>query len=265
MTTLASKRVALPSHEIALPPFHVPPFLRRLREVRDEAVTRFRSAMGQGVFPQVMGGTGVTTPWYLSGGITSGQCVAAYQPKGAASLAASYINLNSPGTNNANPIIAPTWSSVNGWVFAASAYLDTGIIPSSSWSMIVRFSNKGGGDYYLCGESDGSFPSARFAIATQHSSTLHLFANGGSANISGEIFSGVLAVAGQSGYLNGSSETTTVPPWSGSTTLSVYLGARHISGAASGQFSGNIQAIAIYNTNVGATAIAALTTAINAL
>jgi len=39
-------------------------------------------------------------PWWLSGGIAAANCVAAYQPKGAASLEASYVNLANPGTYN---------------------------------------------------------------------------------------------------------------------------------------------------------------------
>ena len=63
---------------------------------------------------RTLGPLGVTANgaarWYLAGGISASACVAAYQPKGSTSLAASYTNLNSPGTYNAAPGVAPTWA-----------------------------------------------------------------------------------------------------------------------------------------------------------
>ncbi len=40
-------------------------------------------------------------PWWLAGGIPAENCIAAYQPKGAASYAASKVNLANPGTYDA--------------------------------------------------------------------------------------------------------------------------------------------------------------------
>lgn len=84
---------------------------------------------------------GGAAKWYLAGGVTP---IAAYQPKGSSSLAASYINLISPGTFDAAPGVAPTWDAVNGWTFNGSTqYLTTGIIPTTNqaYSMMVRFQN----------------------------------------------------------------------------------------------------------------------------
>ena len=39
------------------------------------------------------GGAAVATPWYLAGGVSAANCVAAYLAKGAASYAASKANL----------------------------------------------------------------------------------------------------------------------------------------------------------------------------
>jgi len=91
--------------------------------------------------------------WWVVAGKT---CVAAYQPKGAADIAASYVNLASPGTYNAAPGTAPTWDATSGWIFNGSTqYLTTGVIPTvfNTWTVIVRFSNVSGGAttiYYLC-------------------------------------------------------------------------------------------------------------------
>ena len=80
--------------------------------------------------------------WDLNGTITS--CVAAYQPKGAASYAASKVNLANPGTYNAVDGTAyPTWDTSTGWKGnGASQYLSTGL-PYNFKSAIVRFSGIG--------------------------------------------------------------------------------------------------------------------------
>ena len=80
--------------------------------------------------------------WWDADGTISG-CVAAYQPIGAASLAASYSNLQNPGTYDAAPGTAPTFLAATGWTFNAATpqYLNTGVVPSSlNWTVIVRYS-----------------------------------------------------------------------------------------------------------------------------
>ena len=79
-----------------------------------------------------------TTPWYLAGGVSAPQ--AAYQAKGAASLAASYVNLANPGTNNASPSgTEPAFSTANGWTFSGAAHLASGATFGAAWTMYVRF------------------------------------------------------------------------------------------------------------------------------
>ncbi len=82
--------------------------------------------------------------WDLSGTITT--CVAAYQPKGAASLAASYVNLANPGTNNAAEGSAPSFSSA-GWTFNGTSnyLLISGTLPfsDSPFTMVARVIPKG--------------------------------------------------------------------------------------------------------------------------
>ena len=96
--------------------------------------------------------------WWLSGGISAANCKAAYAPKGAASLVASYSNLNAPGTNDAAPGTAPTWDATNGWIFnGTNQYLTTGIVPAAGYSMIVRFSNLTS-DGYLAGTQQTAAP-----------------------------------------------------------------------------------------------------------
>lgn len=91
----------------------------------------------------------VSTPWYLSGGIPAARCLAAYQPFGAASFAASKINLANPGTYNAvsagGSTRDPSWSAARGWF----ASVDTGdpfvlasaLAAASGQSLIASFRN----------------------------------------------------------------------------------------------------------------------------
>lgn len=97
----------------------------------------------------------VVIPWYLSGGVVAANCIAAYQPKGAASLAASYINLANPGTNNAAPGVAPTWDATNGFKFADNQYLVGPTVTGTEGTLIIRFSNLIDGNLVMFGGSYG--------------------------------------------------------------------------------------------------------------
>lgn len=55
--------------------------------------------------------------------------VAIWQPKGAASLADSYIDLSGSG-NDAFPGVAPSWATDTGWTFTGTEWLDTPLVPS---------------------------------------------------------------------------------------------------------------------------------------
>ena len=209
--------------------------------------------------------TSAAVPWWLSGGISAANCIAAYQPKGAADLAASYVNLANPGTYNAAPGVAPTWDAVNGWVFnGASQYLVSGIIAAAGYSMIVQFSgvvenkvNK------LCGcNAPGS--KSRFLISTNINLNNITYQYGHDAKlVIPSTASGCLAITPAAGYRNGISETTFSGLWTG-TGIEIHIGAtKEDAGVIYGQ--SNIQALAIYNTTLTAPQVAALTAAMTAL
>ncbi len=92
-------------------------------------------------------------PWWLAGGIAPANCVVAYQPKGASSLSASYINLATPGLNDVVVGTEPAWDSVNGWKGDGSTtYLYSPVTPVSTWTVAFRFSNRQNRNetYYCC-------------------------------------------------------------------------------------------------------------------
>lgn len=202
------------------------------------------------------------TQWWLSGGIPAANCIAAYQPKGAADLASSYINLANPGTFNAAPGVAPTFNTATGWTFNATQYLSSGVTPTNdqSWSMIIRYSGAASSSGYAAAYTNGT--SRRFEIFPRFTDGKSYLANGQEIGVSGALAAGVLALAGATAYRDGSS-IGTIP--SGSGTLGIlYIGANNAAGTATSFYSGNIQAIAIYNISI-ASYMPALTTAINAL
>lgn len=220
-------------------------------------------------------GEGVRTAnqWWLSGGISAANCVAAYQPKGAASYAASKTNLANPGTYDATDGTAyPTWDATNGWKSNGTQYLRTGIFPTNDYSAIVRFSNVTSSDgvFVLFG-SQNVTSLDRFLIMPKFTSNAGVrYGFGTGVNVTPSLTSGVLAIAKQAGYRNGSSDATlgTI-----STFMPKILIFQYNQDTTTGEYLGNngnglaayIQAFAIYSTTISASQVAALTTAMNAI
>lgn len=215
-------------------------------------------------FPSVTAAAG---PWYLSGGIASGNCIAAYQPKAAASRAASLLNLAN-GLHNITDDLGVMWDATNGWGFAALETLATDIVPSGTQannSMIVRYSGAvaDAANYnYLAGiiQTGSRF----FGLAANNvpSGGVNLFANGGFVSVASSATNGVLAVAGSGGYFNGSPVGSAIGAWSSAPTLPILIGG--LNGATLLTVA-NIQAIAIYSVTLSGSQVAAVTTAMNLL
>lgn len=211
-------------------------------------------------------------PWWLSGGISAANCIAAYQPKGAASYAASKTNLANPGTYTAAPGRDCSWDATRGWIFnGIDQYLTTGINPATgAWSMIIRFDNVNttitGSFKCACGADASS--SFRFYIApVVNAGDVRSYGVGGGAggfvNVTGKLASGVMSIAGANCYLNGSPDGTASNSDGGVST--VVIGATHPSGLINSWLPGDVQAFAIYNTTITGPQQSALYIAISAL
>ena len=202
--------------------------------------------------------------WWQVAGAT---CIAAYQPKGAADLATSYVNLANPGTYNAAPGVAPTLGA-DGWDFNGSTqYLSSGVLVNgSTHSVIVRFSAVTGNgmlfgtvrtglNYLLAPNSGGT------TVAWQ-------LTNGAvSTYIAPAATYGVLAmVAGQGGYRNGVLDLVLSSIALGA-TYPMAIGARNNNGVILSFLAGTIAAFAIYSNNPATVAanIVALTARMQAL
>lgn len=204
------------------------------------------------------------TPWWLAGGVSVANAVAAYQPIGAADLSGSYINLANPGTYNAAPGVAPTFDASTGWTFNGSnQYLSTGILPASSWSVFVRYSGASSTDGIIIGAYKSS--AIRYDIRTRWGGTFRSYYFFGAAGFGGAFqSSGVIGNAGSTFYFN--SNVDAVVAGSGSMSdYPLWIGALNYVGSGLGYYNGKIQSVAIYNTTLTADQVSAITTAMNAL
>lgn len=220
--------------------------------------------------PKSQASAAASVSWWLSGGISAANCKAAYQPKGAADIASSYINLNNPGTNNVANGNAPTFNTAVGWTFdGTSDYLVTGLVPASdqSWSAIVR----------LTGLNKALQNRTAFGVyAPGYGNLFSILGCGGSTNsVSGQngktavqvtnfATDVTLAISGSKLYIEGVEQAGSFTAFNATITSQIYIGATNELSAAAAKLVGSIVAVAFYDTNI-ASYMTALTTAINAL
>jgi len=211
----------------------------------------------------VSGSAIISTPnWWESGGVTG--AIAVYQPKGASSLANSYVDLSGNG-NDATLGVAPTWDADNGWIFNGSdQYLDTGVVPviDETWSMIIRYSDSSTslGNNVLAGCVNSAHGSKRFELSSTWNPLAKHFANNTLGSHSPPEAAGVIAIAGLKGYFDGVEvvSLTAGTPTLGN-TRSIYIGATN-SGSVALHLSCKIQGIALYDYILSAEQISSLTT-----
>lgn len=206
--------------------------------------------------------------WDLDGTITS--CVAAYQPKGAASLAASYDNLTGNATYDCVAGSAPSLDA-NGW-YGASAYLKTGVVPQANYTMIARISSHNHKDV---GIIIGCVASGNNFYFKMGSTTNNMaFCNGTNevewAQGTYVISNGIYAIAGSNGYYGGTAKVATLDNTWGTNTNDIWLMKANSNGTPVGKFSpywagDRFMAFAVYNATLTSTQIGNLTTAMAAL
>lgn len=203
---------------------------------------------------------GITGWWTIAGQTV----VAAYQPKGAADLAASYVNLANPGTYNAFPGVAPTWDAATGWTFDTTQYLRTGLVPNgSNWSFFARFSDVSINMYVMGGRHGPQDRELAYNL-TAGGHVLYRYGNATVTFYTTAPAYGVIGLAGVDGYLDGSDVVTLASATISGSTQELYLGKLNNNGVIAG-YGGAIQAVAIYSTTLSAADVAALTTRMQSL
>lgn len=203
-------------------------------------------------------------PWYLAGGIPAANCVAAYQAIGAADIATSYVNLVNPGTYNLVAPAAPTWAVDTGWTFDGSTqYMTTGINTGANatqtWSVIMRFSGAAVDTGLAFGGHDGA--SHYLSIAPRRIGTRRYY-NGGLLSIAGGgTTSGIMAIAGLYGYLNGVLDAGSIT-WAACDLPELHIGAcNNVGTPLYLPYVGSIQALAFYNIVLTEAQVGAVTAA----
>jgi len=203
---------------------------------------------------------GGAAPWWMAAGVTP---IAAYQAKGAASYAASKVNLAQPGTYDATEGVAPSWDAATGWSFLkTSAQYLLALVPypgNQTYSAVVRFSDADTSNtnpIIASSETD-----TNMVIGNRWNPGVYLIGQGNSfITPAPALTAGVLGVAGRSCYLNGLS-VGDVPAKIATNSSLVTFG--RFFGIGYGTSS--IHAVAIYSAALNAAQMAAVSAAMAAL
>lgn len=210
--------------------------------------------------------------WWLSGGIAAASCRFAYQAKGAANYAASKVNLNAPGTNDAIDGAAfPTWAGATGWTFltASSQYLYNNVNLASTDAVIVQYSGVVAVTGSLCGEYDNVPGASWLYIQPWVPGNAVRYAWGGTVvNAAPQLAAGNLGTIANQGYRNGVPDGAPVAgAWTASPcSIPFGIGGIYVQSTATwiSFLTGNIQAIAGYSA-ITAVQFAAVAAAMAAL
>lgn len=260
---LAMNSITFPDRKI-IPRLEFPAWLRHGRA----RVANMLAPLGGMLTP--LGVNTVAQNWWSAGGASG--CLAAYQPKGAASLAASYVNLANAGTYDAAPGVAPTLSG--GWVFnGTTQYLKTGIVPLVTYTMIIQFASAATTTFgAICGCAQGGSPNIYYQIVpTLDSGTpgKHAYGCGSEAGtgnqVAPKLASGNLCLAGAQGYLNGAADGVLMTPGATVPAFDIYIGARNVNNALQVPLAATVIAMAIYSGTLTAPQVAAVAAAMAAL
>jgi hypothetical protein len=192
---------------------------------------------------------------------------AAYEPKGAASLAASYTDMSGNG-NDAGVGVAPTWDTTNGWKFNGSTqYLTTAFAAQNdqSQSILIQYTNWSSttSNDYLAGSQDGS--NRWFGVFGHSGNDVISYVNGQVVSVAPFLPAGNLGVAGSQGYRNGAAEGGAMGAWGGAAGSAVYIGCRNNSSTPDLFSAHYCQALAIYDSVLTAPQMLAIATRMAAL
>jgi hypothetical protein len=206
-------------------------------------------------------GQNFANAWWAMGG-NAAHCLRAYVSLGAASLAAAYVNLPTPGTGDLTARTgAPDWAAISGWAWKTGfTGLRTGLTPVAGGSYIARITGCTGVNQFVFGCAGDT--NAKVALCAQYGGTSVRYINGAALNIAGALDTGTIGIAAQKGYRNGSAETGTMGAWSGTAQVLDLMASADDGGGILNP--GNLLVFAAWDNDM-ATQMAALHTAISNL
>jgi hypothetical protein len=239
-----------------------------------------------GAFMTVIYPNNAQGSWWSAGGISAENCIAAFQPKGAASLAASYVNLASGGaTWDAATGNEPTFAAETGWTFNGSNdYLVVGsgailTAPPLTIVALVRTSNMTASKTIAAIKkttANTGWQMATSGAIAGDPIRMQSMLNGSSAyadSTSGYLENtwhvaagGSASHASRAAFIDGGSMGTDTTTKEVSEDVDITLiGATHNGAQLTGWFEGDIAALAFYNAAITQTQIAAVAAAMAAL
>lgn len=213
-----------------------------------------------------------TAKWYLAGGVAASSCIAAWVGKGAASYAASLVNLTGNSAYDLATITSPAgWTSA-GWTFAGNDnILNTGINPASdaSYTIIARFNQTGTPVFSALMGAVQSSGTYNGTTLWDRNSGNRYYANDGEVAIAGGALTGahVLAVAGRQPYLDGATDGAAFADDANAmpTAVTICFGGCRVGANPGYPYGGTLIAMAVYSAALSGAQIVAITTAMNAL
>lgn len=206
-------------------------------------------------------------PW-AAGGATG--CVAAWIIKGSPSLAASYVNLVSPGTHNAATVTDPAFDYELGWHCTGLAQLSTDLAPpAGTGSAFVRVDSvdASGGEVIPFGDYQSGAGKGAFLVGfTATGVEVYNGENNpnGTRTNTPAMVAGVYGFAGKAIYRNGVAESTTIPGGNFSNAV-IDLCCLNAVATHPNKFKGNIMALFVYDNTLSPSAAAAVSAAMAAL
>ena len=199
--------------------------------------------------------TAAAVGWWVVPGKT---CIGAYQAKGAASLAASYVNLASPGVGDLVAVTAPAggWDVGNGWKFTnvpAGGCLQAPTV-TDGYTFLMQFTNAVAANAYMCTTVDGFWRMRQRAPGIDVEYTY----KAGMRYVPPWITAGNYGMAAGQGYRNGAADGT---PASGASVINsaMYIGAATYPAAM------YVRAYVLYSAILTAPQMLAVATAMAAL
>ncbi len=203
-----------------------------------------------------------------SGGarIDASNCVVAYCPIGAASYAASKVNLANPGTNNAYEGAQPGWTAADGWSFTNAAknlYSDYTVMAGRD-SIIIGVT-LGANIGYIT----GVFSPKSYYLRWMGADRIRFANNDVYTDVAGPFGGGtshVFCMAGGGGcYVDGAPAATLSPGAPTQLTTRFTINGIYLADYNYGVHDLKVRAAWIYNVSLTAAQAAGLTAAMNAI
>lgn len=139
-------------------------------------------------------------PWYLAGGVPLANCACAFQGIGQSTETIARVDLTGHGVTPAT--FTTSWAPHLGFIAAGGGRIDFGIVPSTGYAMIFRFSGAQSTTGITVGAEGNKFGITPWFGAGQDK--IHMGSGGGYKFDGAYATSGVLGLGGTQGWKDGS-------------------------------------------------------------